>query len=139
MIIKIDFVSNSSSTGFIVAVPTEFIASKEDIMRYYNSHDINNGDMPQWNESEVLEEFEECINILKEGKDLWYYGDQGCDSRIFYTIIDICDDQNFRLSTFEIGGEGNNMIQSIAESDLNKWFMGTQLQKMAIEVKDEQN
>jgi len=52
---------------------------------------------------------------------------------------DICDDQGFLLSVFEVSGEGNNRIQGLKEEDINKWFMNTQLQKLKIEVDDEPN
>ncbi len=136
MKIKIDFVTNSSSTGHIVSIPADFIADKKDIIKYFHSHDFETDDQKYWKDPEILKDFYECLNILKSGDNLWYYGNDGCDSRSFNTILDICSDQNFLFKSFAIGGEGNNCIEGIKEEELNKWFMNTQLQKMKIEVKD---
>lgn len=133
MKIKIDFITNSSSTGHIVAVPVDFIADKKDIIKYFKDHDFGR---ETWENPKIIQEFYLHLDILKTGDNLWYYGNDGCDSQIFQTIIDICDDAGFLLKSFEIADEGHNCIEAIQEDDVNKWFMNTQLQKMKLEVKD---
>jgi len=49
-------------------------------------------------------------------------------------VAEICENNGFVLTIFDIGGEGNNRIQGIKEEDLNKWFLDTQLKKLEIEV-----
>ena len=87
MKIKIDFVSNSSSTGHVVAIPTDFIADKEDILRHFNSHDINDGHIPMWENPKIVQEFFLCFDILKDGNNLWYYGGEGTDLESFIRYL----------------------------------------------------
>lgn len=138
MKIKSDFITNSSSTAYIVAIPNDFEPDQEDILEKFKYHYIYK-EHEEWPETQVLSEVEECIKILKKGDNLWSYGDEGTDSRIFYTIADICNDGGFVLSIFEMSDEGNTRIQGITEEDVNGWFMDTQLHKLKIEVPDEQN
>jgi len=139
MKIKSDFVTNSSSTGYIVAIPNDFYADQEDVLKKFEYHNDGTRGMEEWHETKILGEVEECIELLKEGDNLWNWADEATDNRVFYTIIDICEEQDFTLCIFAMSNEGNTRIQGLTEEDMNKWFMNTQLQKLKIEVPDEQN
>jgi len=137
MKIKRDFITNSSSTAYIVAIPKDFIPDEEEIEDKYNEHLFEGDGILK--PSELHKEFKECLDMLKLGEDLWFCGSDGCRSDIFYSITDICEANGFILSAFDISGEGNNRIQGIIGEEINKWFINTQLHKLKIEVPDEQN
>ncbi|RLF56859.1 MAG: hypothetical protein DRN27_08930 [Thermoplasmata archaeon] len=140
MKIKSDFVTNSSSTAYIVAIPNDFEPDQEVILEKSKDHFIYKESDEEWPETRILEDFSECLALLKSGDNIWTHRDEeGCDSRIFYTMVDICNDNGFVLSIFELNNEDGTRIQGITEEDINGWFMDTQLQKLKIEVPDEQN
>jgi len=135
MRIKTDFVINSSSTAFIVCIPRNFIPTKEEIDSAYSTHNIYRQDEDELTEEDLYKKLPyELMEDLKNGDNLWYYGNDGCDQRLFHMVAEICGFNGFVLISFEIEGEGNNRIQGIKEEELQKWFMNTQLQKLSIEV-----
>jgi hypothetical protein len=140
MKIKQDFITNSSSTGHVVSIPKDFNANQEDILKYFESHehDIDiDDDENKWEKTRIIAEFEECIELLKSGDNIWCYGDEGCDLRIYSTILDICSYNDFILISYDSSGDGNNRIDGIKEEVMTNWFMNNQLKKLEIEVKDE--
>ena len=140
MKIKTDFVTNSSSTGFIVSIPKDFIPDKKRIIAHFDYYDRETGgEEEKFSENKIVVEFNLCLDLLKDGDNLWFYGEDGTDWRIFNAMTEICDENGFLIVVMDINSEGNNRIQGIKEEDINKWFMNTQLQKLKIEVDDEQN
>ena len=137
MKIKSDFITNSSSTAYIVAIPNDFEPDQEVILKYFETHNIGSYGSEEWSQTRILEDFSECLDILKKGDNIWNYGDEGADPRIFYTVADICEENDFTLSIMDLSNEGNTRIEGIPEEVVSKWFMNTLLQKSKIEVPDE--
>jgi len=134
MRIKSDFVTNSSSTAYIVCVPKDFKPTKEEIIQAFKNAD-DYDELPELTDDDIYNILpNEYFDTIKDGDNLWYYGSDGADSRLYSMVAEICENNGFVLTIFDIGGEGNNRIQGIKEEDLNKWFLDTQLKKLEIEV-----
>ena len=133
MKIKSDFVTNSSSTAYVVCIPPDFVPTDEEIKEAYKFHHLYSGE--EITDEQAYKELKfELFDILKDGDNLWNYGEDGTHHVLFGMAADICTDNGFVLSVFEITNEGNNRIQGIKEEDLTKWFMDTQLNKLTLKV-----
>jgi hypothetical protein len=135
MRIKSDFVTNSSSTAYIVCVPRDFRPTIEEIKKAYIHHDDEYDDVESLTDDDIYHKLpDEYFDTIKDGDNLWYYGTDGADSRLYSMVAEICENNGFVIAVFDIGGEGNNRIQGIKEEDMQKWFLDTQLKKLEIEV-----
>lgn len=116
MKIKVDFVTNSSSTAYVVFIPNRFEVSREQAKelfapQYYGGKDEDFDD-------DKFHDIQESIENLKEGNYLWSYGDEGTPADIYYCVLDICNQNGLIVSDSEMGGEGNNSIFGIKEEHI---------------------
>ena len=111
MKIKADFITNSSSTVYIVFIPNKFFVDNSELQK------ISNKKMwyPELMKPEILDKIAEYIGILKGGDNIWYYGGDGVDPEIFGMVVDICINYDFLIATLDINGEGNNIVRGIKE------------------------
>ena len=117
MKIKTDFVTNSSSTAFVVIIPNKFYTNEEEIKELYNGYDMYDS-YEEAKADEAFDELEDCIEDLKSGKNVWYYLSDGLNQTIYNSILDICSKHNFIITSFGMNGEGNNIIQGIKEEQI---------------------
>jgi hypothetical protein len=115
MKIKTDFVTNSSSTAFVVMVPNNFYIDEGEIKNLYDNECSSDKKIKY---EELLKEIPECIESLKEADNLWCYGMDGLHPTIYNIILDMCVKHNFILSTLNIDNEGNNIIQGVKEETI---------------------
>jgi hypothetical protein len=113
--LKSDFVTNSSSTAFVVLIPTTFHIDAGDIKILWDSVDPEEDLSVEQIHKETLE----IIEKLKDGGDIWYYGLDGVHPQIYHTVLQICEDNKFIVLGKDLNGEGNNMIAGIKEETVN--------------------
>ena len=107
MKVKFSFVTNSSSTAYIVFIPDNFKASRKDIMDIY-SEELE-GYYDELNEDDIVKEINEKIEDLKFGETIWEY-----DEYMAYAIIrGLCSYHDFILTSLDVSSDGNGTITNI--------------------------
>lgn len=125
MKIKSDFVTNSSSTCYVVFVPNRFTPTDEDIKEAIEE------EKTYWDEDEyqpLLEEFAatkieviECLELLKEGENIYRndYGD-GVDHKIYGIVQIIVSSNGFDITSVDMSSDGFDTIIGIPEEKVTK-------------------
>lgn len=116
MKLKTDFVTNSSSTAYVVLIPNNFHIDAGDIEISWDSVDPEDNLSVEQIHKETLEIIEE----LKNGGDIWYYGFDGVHPQIYHTVLRVCEDNKFIISCKDLNGEGNNMIAGVQEEQIEE-------------------
>ena len=116
MKIKIDFVTNSSSTAYVVFIPNRFKANREEAERLFDAQ-YYGGEYMEFDD-DIFHDIEQSIETLKEGEYLWSYGDEGTPAGVYYAVLEICQSNGLVVSSSEMGGEGNNSIFGIKEEQV---------------------
>jgi hypothetical protein len=108
MKIKFDFVTNSSSTSYIVFVPKDFIVEKKHItsdMLRYDFGALLKDLEDDWDRA--IASLNNGLNILKSGQTLWADWEEieDCNRASFYTLQQIFKDVGFLLESYESDAE----------------------------------
>lgn len=115
MKIKTDFITNSSSTAYIIVIPSDIEA-----VRSFSELDTSmNDDMDlafNNNENEAVAAVNQNLGSLKDGNTLWIDDTQG-----FYTTRDFLEKKGLMLKSLDMsGGDGMDVIEPINEEAIYK-------------------
>lgn len=115
MKVKSDFVTNSSSTAYVVMIPNNFELNQEEVMAEFGSIYIEPYKTKNEEVAALTAILPEMFEKVKCGENLWCYGDEGEDPNLYYILLNICEKHGFVLASESMGGEGNNSIISIPQ------------------------
>jgi hypothetical protein len=124
--VKLDFVTNSSSSCFILFIPNEFQIKEKDIIDLIRDEGRYWG--PKLPDHVYVEELPKAIDHLKAGKNIWTGGRWG--GRICSALYTILEENGFIISQFEIGGEDHILAPINYESIIKILMNQTNLGKL---------
>lgn len=117
MKIKLDFVTNSSSTAYVVVIPSsiKLLKSVKEIEETQNYEDALEYQYDK-NKSLMLTSFNETLQELKNGDDVHYD-----DHQAFFLIRDYLADKGCIIKDIDMnGGGGMDVIQPITLEEIHK-------------------
>lgn len=123
---KFDFVTNSSSTCFVVFIPNSFTVTNEMIQAGID-------DAGYWWELEEDEEFptvetirneiEICIGLLKDGDNIYQSYNGGVDFKVYGVVDSILSTHSMYINSIELSSSGDNTILGIKEAGIIELFI----------------
>lgn len=121
MIIKTDFVTNSSSTVFLVYIPKEYPFTRSKLIYHFN-------DQKKWYSKEDWEPYdtrhqiENACNVildrLKNGEP-FYNWDDGIQYIFWNVVENLLDEEGLIIHRVETGVSGNDCFYPISEESIS--------------------
>lgn len=115
MKIRLDYVTNSSATGYIVCVPRHYKPTDDEIKKALSG---SYNDYEEDQEDEIILGVNQMIEEIHRGVEVWQYE---TDGEIFYTLTALLD--QFQLGAFEIHSDGDGMILPITPQKIEEIFL----------------
>ncbi len=119
MQIQGDFVTNSSSTGYIIFVPDSYYARDSAIQIAITQTMKDMYDEPiELTEKQIKIKIPEVIESMKTGEVYYYYDDTDYDDVIWLICLQLFEAEDFVVGGFEIGSEGNTCMTGVNQKSI---------------------
>jgi len=118
MQIQADFVTNSSSTGYIIFVPDSYYVDKGNLrLAMQMTEEIHN--ISKLTDKQKTVEIPEVIELMKSG-EAYYYDDYDLDyeRHIWLICLQLFTLEDFVIGGFEIGSEGNTCMTGVDQKNI---------------------
>ena len=121
MKIKSDFVTNSSSTSYIVAISENLTFTKQEILAT-DAYQNYRTDEEDQSAKEYIDACQKGLRELKKGEGIYAYdfdSDIGPPQMAFYSIVELLDNKELVLLSFESGSDDGKILSLDKEKIIN--------------------
>jgi len=115
MKLKFDFVTNSSSTCYVVLIPKPFKVDDDYLKEIFEKEQqyVATGEDTKFDFGYFKSEIEKSLEILRQGKDIVYldsYDANDNDELVFAVLLNIISKYNLGLTEIDMPSDGSTLI-----------------------------